>query len=138
MIICYLLIFNYLYKTNSFIKSLFSHEQIETYYIAVLTTSEYKTIEDLNNSKIGTFYNNEDSYKDIMNNINKIIKHEEINYNSLLELRNELIYGNVDAIIISEHNKELLEENENLNVSLRYIYNVTTTTKINIDTKTDY
>lgn len=135
MIICYLLIFNYLNKTNDFIKRLFSHTQMETYYIAVLNTSNYNTIEDLNNLKIGTFYNNEDSYSEIMKNIDNLIDYTEINYSSLLEMRNELIYGNIDAILISEHNKELLEENEDLNVSLRYIYNVTTTTKIDINPK---
>ena len=135
LIIGYLLLFNYLNKTNNFLKSLFSNEQKETYYVAVLKNSDYKDIEDLKNKKIGTFYNNEDSYNEIMNNINSLIKHEEINYNSLLELSNSLVSGEVDAILISEHNKELLEEKEEIEISLKYIYSFKATTKINVESR---
>lgn len=129
-------IFIYLNKTTNFINNLVGEEQLETYYIAVLNNSSYQDIDDLNDNKIGTFYNNFDSYQEILKIINNLITFEEKNYNNLLEMCNSLINGEVEAILVSEENKKIIEENNELiDIQLRYIYNVTTKTKISIIAK---
>ena len=128
--------FIYLDKTTNFINNLASKEQLETYYIAVLNDSSYQDIDNLKEKKIGTFYNSFESYQEILKIINNLIRFEEINYNNLLDMCNNLINGEVDAILISEENKNIIEENNDLiDIQLRYIYNVTTKTKISIVAK---
>lgn len=135
-IILYVFIFIYLNKTHIFINGLFNDEQIETYYLAVLSDSNYESINDLKNLKIGTYYNNEETYNQIIKIINKSIDYEEKNYDNLIELCNNLISGEIDAILINDTSKNIIDENNELiNIQLKYIYNVTTKTKININTK---
>lgn len=135
-VLIYILIYIYLAKTDSFINSLFNNHQIEKYYLAVLSDSEYENINDLNELKIGTYYNNEESYNEIVKKMNETIKYEEIKYNNLFELCNHLINGEVDAILISGAYKEIIEEsNELISVQLKYVYDISAKIKVNINSK---
>jgi len=121
----------YLFKTDDFVSKLKNNELRETYYLAVLKDSEYENINDLNNLKIGTFYNNIKTYELVLKNINSKINSEITNYDDLLELTDLLLNKEVDAILINEANKTLLEEeHELIHIQLKYIYNVTTKTKV--------
>ncbi len=135
-IIFYIFAYIYLNKTHTFINGLFNNEQIETYYIAVLEDSVYEEIEDLKNLKIGSYYNNEESYNQVINTINNLIEYDEQNYETLVELYNNLTFGEIDAIFINEANKNIIEENQEIfDIKLRYIYNVDAVTQINISSK---
>lgn len=135
VIVVYSVCLIYIYKTDKFIKNLESDVQIETYYVAVLNDSIYKDISDLNNLKIGTFYSNKDSYDNVVKDINEIISYQSIFYDNLYSICNDLIYGNIDAILLNEQNKYLLEENDSINISLKYIYKFITETKVSVVSK---
>lgn len=135
-ILIYIFIYIYLSKTDSFINGLFNHYQIETYYLAVLSDKEYNSIDDLNNLKIGTYYNNQESYDEIIKNINKSIKYNELKYDNLFALCDNLVNGTVDAILINDANKSIIEDlNDFGHVNLKYIYSFTVKTKANIISK---
>lgn len=121
----------YLFKTGNFIDKLSGNELKETYYLAVLKDSKYENIDDLNHLKIGSFYNNVDTYNLVLKTINKKIDSEMINYEDLLELTDALLNNELEAILINEASKKLIEEEyELVHIQLKYIYNVTTKTKV--------
>lgn len=134
-IIIYILIYIYISKTDNFINSLFTHHQIETYYLAVLNEKEYDSIDDLNNLKIGTYYNNQESYDEVIKKMNQLINYDELNYSNLYALCDNLINGTVDAILINEANKNIIEEDELIDIPLKYIYNFKIKTKANVTAK---
>ncbi len=136
VILLYIFLYIYIRKTDTFINGLFNDEQLETYYLAVLSDSNYQTINDLKNLKIGTYYNNEGTYNEIIKIVNKTIEYDEKSYDNLIEMCNALISGEIDAILINDANKTIINENNELiNIQLKYIYNVTTKTKINVIAK---
>lgn len=54
-----------------------------------------------------------------------------VNYDDLLDLTNALLNNELEAILINESSKKLIEEEyELINIQLKYIYNVTTKTKV--------
>lgn len=121
----------YLFKTDNFIDKLIGNELRETYYLAVLKDSKYESINDLNSLKIGSFYNNPDTYNLVLKTINKKIDSEIINYDDLLELTDALLNNELEAILINESSKKIIEEeHELIHIQLKYIYNVTTKTKV--------
>ena len=136
LIIINLFIYIYINKTDNFVNSLQNNDVSETYYLAVLSNSKYKSIDDLNNLNIGTIYSNEDSYDSITKIMKKTINYNEVKYNDLIEMCNDLIVDKINAILISEDYKKFLEENNELiDIQLKFIYDVTTKTSINIRAK---
>lgn len=132
-IILYIFVYIYVSKTDKFINGLFTDEQIETYYIAVLNDSTYDNITDLENLKIGTYYHNLESYNNVINNINKLINFEEVKYNSLFEICEDLNNRKIDAILINDENKNIIEEiNELDHIELKYICDVSIKSKLNM------
>ena len=122
---------NYLFKTDDFLDKLYGNELKETYYLAVLKDKEYDNISDLNNLKIGTFYNNIDTYNLVIEKINKKIDSEITEYSDLQDLTDALLDNELEAILVNESSKNILEEEyELVHIQLKYIYNVTTKTKV--------
>lgn len=130
--ILYVLVAVYINKTHNFFSSMHGEEQLETYYLAVLNDSKYENLIDLKGSKVGAYYINEDSYNKAIQNVNKNISLEIINYNDLIDLCDSLINKEIDAVLISENSKNMIEEqNELIDVQIRVMYNITTKTKVN-------
>lgn len=132
----YIFTYKYISKTDKFINGLFGNEQIEKYYVAVLNDSNYEDINDLENFKIGTYYHNEDSYKSAFKSINELINFEEVKYDNLFKICEALSNQEIDAILISDGNKNIIEEiNELDHIKLKYIYDFSIKSKLNIESK---
>lgn len=134
-IIINLIIYIYLSKTDGFINSLQNNNILETFYVAVLSDSDYNEISDLNNLKIGTLYSNSESYDIVSDNIKDEINYEEVYYENLFAICTDLKLGNINAIILSEQNKKMIEENEALKVYLKCIYTIKVKARVNVTAK---
>lgn len=134
-IIINLIIYIYLSKTDGFINSLQDNNILETFYVAVLNDSAYNEINDLNNLKIGTLYSNDESYNIISDSIKDDINYDEVYYENLFAICTDLKIGNVNAIILSEQNKKMIEENTALAISLKYIYTIKVRARVNVSAK---
>lgn len=134
-VIINLIIYIYLSKTDGFINSLQNNNILETFYVAVLSDSDYNEISDLNNLKIGTLYSNDESYSIISDNIKDEINYEEVYYENLFAICTDLKLGNTNAIILSEQNKKMIEENDALTTSLKYIYTIKVKARVNVTAK---
>ena len=134
-VIINLIIYNYLSKTDGFINSLQNNNILETFYVAVLSDSDYSEFSDLNNLKIGTLYSNDESYSIISDNIKDEINYEEVYYENLFAICTDLKLGNTNAIILSEQNKKMIEENDALTTSLKYIYTIKVKARVNVTAK---
>lgn len=134
-IIINLIVYIYLSKTDGFINSLQNNNILETFYVAVLSDSDYNEISDLNNLKIGTLYSNDESYDIVSDNIKDEINYEEVYYENLFAICTDLKLGNINAIILNEQNKKMIEENDALTISLKYIYTVKVKARVNVIAK---
>ena len=82
----------------------------ETYYVVVNKDSKYTKIDDLKDKKIGIFDEQIDIYDMAIKELSNKIKYESVEYKSVLEMSEELLDENVDAIIISAYHKDSIEE----------------------------
>ena len=136
LIIIYFFIYFYISKTDNFINGLSSDEQLETYYIGVLENSSYESINDLANLNFGSYYNNEISYNQALKKIDKEITYNITEYNNLVSICNHLKNGDIQAILVNEESKNIIEEKNILSDSdIRYIYDITIKTKVNVQSK---
>lgn len=132
MILIYSYTGYYIAETNGFLDNLYGDELRETYYIAVIKDKEYNNINDINNLNIGSFYNNPETYDMVIDTINSKINTSITVYDDLFELTDALLNNELEAILINESSKKLIEEEKELvHIQLKYIYNVTTKTKVN-------
>ena len=114
---------NIVYKTDSFINNIKGSSEEGLYYVVVLKISKYEKLEDLNNKKIGLYSLNDDNYSKILNNIKNKIKFKEEVLNNFSLIKDNLFNGNIDAILISDFNKEMLDsEIEDFNVKTKIIH----------------
>lgn len=121
----------YLLKTDDFISKLKGNGLTEVYYLATLNKKEYNNIEDLDNHKIGVYYNNNKTYQEALKSINETINTNIINYEDLNLLTKSLLNSEIEAILISESSKKMIEEEfELVHIQLNYIYDITTKTKL--------
>jgi len=101
----------YINKTNKFMKRGFNNNNVEinAYNVAVLKTSEYEKIDDLNNKKLGYLKNELDKNQYLDEVTNKI----EINikeYTSIYALYEDLVNKNIESILLDSSYIELLED----------------------------
>ncbi len=102
---------SYINKTYHFMDKIREQGMItETYYVVVNKNSKYTKIDDLKDKKIGTFDEQIDIYDMAIKELGNKIKYESVEYKSVLEMSEELLDENVDAIIISAYHKDSIEE----------------------------
>ena len=101
----------YINNTNKFIKRGFNNNNVEinAYNIAVLNTSEYEKIEDLNNKKIG-YLKNELDKNQYLDEVTNKIKINTKEYNSIYTLYEDLVNKNIESILLDSSYIELLED----------------------------
>lgn len=114
----------YLNDTMDFVgvisKDLF---QKEVYYVMTLENSKYKDIKDLDGKSIG-IYSSKNSTK-ASNELNKKIKNISKEYKNVVELFEDLQDNKIDAVLINESTKNLLDTDlADMNIKLREIYKV--------------
>lgn len=114
----------YLNDTMDFVgvisKDLF---QKEVYYVMTLENSKYKDIKDLDGKSIG-IYSSKNSTK-ASNELNKKIKNISKEYKNVMELFEDLQDNKIDAVLINESTKNLLDTDlADMKLKLKEIYKV--------------
>ena len=114
----------YLNDTMDFVgvisKDLF---QKEVYYVMTLENSKYKDIKDLDGKSIG-IYSSKNSTK-ASNELNKKIKNISKEYKNVVELFEDLQDNKIDAVLINESTKNLLDTDlADMKLKLKEIYKV--------------
>lgn len=114
----------YLNDTMDFVgvisKDLF---QKEVYYVMTLVDSKYKDIKDLDGKSIG-IYSSKNSTK-ASNELNKKIKNISKEYKNVVELFEDLQDNKIDAVLINESTKNLLDTDlADMKLKLKEIYKV--------------
>lgn len=114
----------YLNDTMDFVgvisKDLF---QKEVYYVMTLGDSKYKDIKDLDGKSIG-IYSSKNSTK-ASNELNKKIKNISKEYKNVVELFEDLQDNKIDAVLINESTKNLLDTDlADMKLKLKEIYKV--------------
>lgn len=114
----------YLNDTMDFVgvisKDLF---QKEVYYVMTLGDSKYKVIKDLDGKSIG-IYSSKNSTK-ASNELNKKIKNISKEYKNVVELFEDLQDNKIDAVLINESTKNLLDTDlADMKLKLKEIYKV--------------
>lgn len=83
----------------------------ENYSIIVLKDSSYKQVEDVSNKKIGLLKNDENEKK-VIEYLNRKITFKLEEYQGLLQIKTALYNGIVEAIVIEDTFKAILEEED--------------------------
>lgn len=114
----------YLNDTMDFVgvisKDLF---QKEVYYVMTLENSKYRDIKDLEGKSIG-IYSSKNSTK-ASNELNKKIKNISKEYKNVVELFEDLQDNKIDAVLINESTKNLLDTDlADMKLKLKEIYKV--------------
>ena len=114
----------YLNDTMDFVgvisKDLF---QKEVYYVMTLENSKYKDIKDLEGKSIG-IYSSKNRTK-ASNELNKKIKNISKEYKNVVELFEDLQDNKIDAVLINESTKNLLDTDlADMKLKLKEIYKV--------------
>ncbi len=120
----------YINKTNTILETSFSNNNLEinTYNIITLK-NKYNYINELNNSKLGYYLN--DNINKVINKINQNIDVSLYKYDDINEIYNDLISNKVDAILIEESYLDILnEEYPSINELISVIYFFDLTKKI--------
>lgn len=97
--------------------------QKEVYYVMTLENSKYKDIKDLDGKSIG-IYSSKNGAK-ASNELNKKIKNISKEYKNVVELFEDLQDNKIDAVLINESTKNLLDTDlADMKLKLKEIYKV--------------
>lgn len=97
----------YIFKTYDFMDKIRGNGIYENYYVVVKKDSKYDNVDSL--TRIYAYNEYTDSYKEAISKLD--LKIEEVN--SINTLKNNLVNGYVDAILLSNVMKEYIEEEDN-------------------------
>lgn len=118
---------NYINNTVSFIKNANSTtEEINEYYVAVLDSSDYQNIEDIESKDIGYIDN---IPEDVFNKIKVDLNYN--NYTNQLELYEDLTNKKIEAILVSDSYISIMkDEVAEFEKNIRIIYTIDINKKI--------
>ena len=112
-------------KIANFMNSAFDNDgmEITAYNIAVLKSSDYNDIKDLD-GKIVAYTIMDENEEDYVNTINSKLTAELKSYDIPTQLYEEILNKKVDAIVVTEGLMQVLEEEyEDVNDKIKIIYN---------------
>ena len=114
--ICLFIGIIYIFKTYDFMSKIKGNGLYENYYVIVKKDSRYDKVESLD--KIYSYNELTDSYKEAVEKINK----EIVEVTSIDTLKEKLLNGNADAILLSNVMKEYLDsEDSEFNSKIKII-----------------
>lgn len=113
----------YLNHTLNFMNNIKSKSyQIEEYYILVRKDATYQTIKDIKNQTLATFPSNIEKYKEVLSTIIKTNNLQQVTYSNYQEAYQRLVHQEVESLLISYLEKEILEqENPDLYEKVRIL-----------------
>ena len=127
----YIYVTNYALATSNFLDNILKEvSETEEYYVVVKKDSNYSKIEDIKNQDVYLFQAEDDIKSEVGSKISITLKSK----NSLQELGESLINNNIEAILISSTQYDILDEEvKNFKANTKIIY--TATHKIKVKTE---
>lgn len=118
----YIYVTNYALATISFLGDVFQEtKETDEYYLIVRKDSSYAKIEDIENKNIHFFQ----VADDVKSEVTKKVRVTLVNQENLLDLGNKLIDKNVDVILISATQYNMLEDEiKNFKESTKILYTI--------------
>jgi len=131
------IIFYYLNSTMDFIGK-FNKDKYkeENFLVLVLEDSRYQDITELKDQKIGYISNELTNINKALDELNNKITYEKVQMSDSENLLDSLFKNEVEAVIIEENQKALIEENKDEKHDLRVLYTITIKTEMT-DIKTN-
>ncbi len=125
ILVCYGLVYKYLYKTFDFIATMSDDtisEEIEEYYILALNNSKYSSIDDIKNKNV-YYFNIDSNVKDkLLSNVKLDLK----DTNNLNVLSKNLLDEKFELIFVSSSQYSIiLDDNEEFKNKTKIIYTLT-------------
>lgn len=122
IVLCYIIIHE-ITTLNFFSKIGGTHYKIVNYQVVVLNDSSYDKLDDLKKEEIGLLNTTEKDYKEAIKELEKKIRFENKSFNDNNALRDNLIEGEIAAILIEESTNNILkEEDEEYKDKTKVIY----------------
>ena len=112
-IIVSIIIITIFLKTDQIITKITKTEEISKYSVIVLKDSSYQTISDINNKKLGILDTFDNNYQKSLNKLKNKIDIHLTKYNNTLELANNLLSKNTDAILLDQNYISIIDEGIN-------------------------
>lgn len=111
MILIFMIGCIYINKTYDFMGKIQAKDLVkENYFVLVNKDSNYKTIDDLKDKKIGTYDEKIEIYEKAIELLNEKVNIELVKYDSITDMADDLITDEIDAIILSSYHKGVLDE----------------------------
>lgn len=131
MIIPFCFVIYYLYHTYDFLSGFkFRDYQTESFYVIVSNDSNYQKIEDLNNETITVLEEKYESYEIAIDKLKKKINIKCDDSSDMMDSAQELLDGNIEAILLDDSYKQFLEDEVNdFKSDTRVIYTIEIKTK---------
>lgn len=114
---------HYIDKTISFLKTITtSNYKVENYYVLVLKDSKLSNESDLLDKKIG-YVNNLGTTNEALEKLKDEVVFENVTSKNIFELGNSLIKKEVDAILLADYHKSILDEQiEDFDSKVKILY----------------
>lgn len=113
-----------------------SDYKIQNYSVVVLKDSEYEKIQDISGKKLGYIESNDEGIKLALENITREVTTTQIAKSDAIMLSNELFSNDLDAIMIENSYKEILnEEVEEFSNKTKVIYEFSVKIKVDETSK---
>ena len=108
--ICLFFANHYIDRTISFFKTVTDNNyEVENYYVLVLKDSKLKNKDDLLDKKVG-FVDKLGTTNEALDKLKEEVTFENVNIKSIFELGNALLDKDVDAILMADYHKAILDE----------------------------
>lgn len=111
----------YINRTNEFLDTSFNNNAVEisTYNLIVLKTSKYTNINDIENLKLGYLNNS----KETLTKLKDTITTENIEYEDIFDLYDDLINKKISSILIDESYLDVIkDEGKDIDNKIKVIY----------------
>ncbi len=111
----------YINRTNEFLDTSFNNNAVEisTYNLIVLKTSKYTNINDIENLKLGYLNNS----KETLTKLKDTITTENIEYEDIFDLYDDLINKKISSILIDESYLDVIkDERKDIDNKIKVIY----------------
>lgn len=132
----------YILKTNNILEGFNKNYTTYNYKLLVLKENNYDNITDINNKTLGYYKTETEETSKSLEKINNIINTENIPYEDIYTLAEDLLKNKVDSILVEESYLNIITENsdnspniDNFKDKIKIIYSFTIVIKLKNTTK---
>jgi LCP family protein required for cell wall assembly len=118
--------------TTNFLKKISASDyEVEQYYVIVLKDSEYTKISDIKGEEVGVYKTVSETYEKALDELGNKVDTKIKEYDDIYEIADELLDNKINVIMISDTNKETIEdENSSFSNSIKVIETITVKTEL--------